>query len=209
MLTVSGMKVFSPHRCLNRVLATFAVIAMIHGLTAIARAQGAVADEKVASDGEELLKAETDLKLLHSGQFVRDESNMAVKVERRLENILQRDPSSPFRFQIEQDLDSVGEILAPHHLAIATMYMKRWQNRGAQSRLLQITSKYPHFSQMDEVLFKLAEVSLRDEVPDDACVYLRKLVSNYPVSRYVPSAFEMFNQIAVRSGESTEKPERQ
>lgn len=190
------------HDPFSRALAAIVLISTLHLLSPVAVAQEATGDVRVESDIDELLKAESDLTLLHSGQFVRNESNLQIAVERRLNGILQRDPNSPFRFQVEQDLISVGELLARKHLAIATFYLNRSRatgsgTKGAQGRLLEIARKYPRFSQMDEVLFKLAEISQRVECPDDAAAFLRKLISDYPLSSYLGPAFEKLNEIAI------------
>lgn len=158
-----------------------------------------------------MFRAEADLRLLVSGQFFRNEMSAAIAVKRQLRSILQNDPGSPFRFQIEQDLFSVGEILAKHDLAIASYYLQRGivrgSTKGAEGRLLQITREYPGYSKMDEVLLKLADISVRDERPDDASAYLRKLLSDYPLSDYAGAAFEKLNLIGVAASQASEKSE--
>ena len=140
-----------------------------------------------------------------------DKGNLPYRVEKQLNGILQRDPGSAFRFQIEQDLTSVGEILSKSHLEIGTLYLARFRTtgtglKGAEGRFLEVVKKYPRFSQMDEVLSKLAEVALLDQRPEDAAASLRKLVLDYPMSSYLSAAFATLNEIAARSWESTEKP---
>jgi outer membrane protein assembly factor BamD (BamD/ComL family) len=198
-----------------RILPALVLIAFLHLLPSFAAAQQNAGDEMTqVPDVAVLIKAEADLQVLNSGQFVRDQQNLPYRIERRLNEILERDPGSPLRFQIEQDLTAVGEILGAKHLAIATLYLNRYRERGtglkgAQGRLLIILQKYPHFSRMDEVLLMMAEVSMREELPDDASAYLRRLISDYPSSSRVAVAIEQLIEIPPTASERRDKPEPQ
>jgi len=208
MLILPDLDWCSVNRRWNRPLAAVALFAVLQFLSLVAAAQVPVADDPVETDGEKLLKAETDLQLLNSHQFVRNEMLVARRAEARLKSILQRDPNSPFRFQVEQQLDAVGEILGAHNLAIATFYSKRSHGlKGAQGRLLAVVRDCPHFSRMDEVLILLADVSLRDERPEEAAAYLKQLISNYPLSSLLPRAFDRLSEIEASSWEGNEKSE--
>jgi len=198
-------------RLLRRSLAAIIVIAGLQALMSVASAQQPVRDLPIESDIATLIQAEAELKLLHSGQFVPDVSNLPHRVERRLNGILERDPQTVFRFQIKEDLRAVGEILAQHDLVIATLYLERARQskgglKGAQGRLLGIAQKYPHYSKMDEVLLLLAEVSMLEERPGDAAAYLRKLIFDHPSSSRVGSAIEQFNEIPLTASESGDEP---
>jgi hypothetical protein len=161
------------------------------------------------TDVEVLAEAETDIQLLLSGQTMR-ETDLAIGVQRQLESILQRDLTSPLRLRIEQDLTPVHEILGKHNLAIAAFYLSREHGgtRAAEARLLTIVTEYPRFSGMDEVLFRLSTVSLRDDHPEDARAYLWKLVCNHPTSEQIRPAFERLAQIGFGSWEGCDKFKR-
>lgn len=145
------------------------------------------------SDFELLMDAEADLKA-----SPRDENCFAHRAEKTLKTILQRSPDTPFRFQIAEDLKSIGEILANHNLAIATFYQHREHGlRSAETRLKQIITDYPNFSRTDEVLVRLSQTSIGLEAPEAASYYLIRLICNYPTSKLSEGAFEQLNQLGI------------
>lgn len=150
-----------------------------------------LANPKSISDLEILGQAELEIQLVLSGQTMR-QADLAISANRRLTEILKRNPSSPLRSRIEADLVPVQEILGKHDLEIATFYLNRehGSTRGAESRLKKIVEEFPNFSQMDKVLFQLSSIALRDDRVDDARTYLWKLICKYPSSDQVVPAFE-------------------
>jgi outer membrane protein assembly factor BamD (BamD/ComL family) len=150
------------------------------------------------ADVERLRKLEEDIRLLKAGHVIRNSTDVARKAEHQLKNILQRCSDILLRDQIEEDIRQVQEILSEHHFKIANFYIKRSMPKGAESRLLEIARKYPDYSRMDEVLFLLGEVCLKDERPDEAASYLRKLICDHSSSIHIGRAFERLNQIGVR-----------
>ena len=115
--------------------------------------------------------------------------NLIYKAVKQLNEILTLDPQTTFRTQIEYDLDWLNEIVASHHLHLATFYMERGRGLdGARSRLREITQMYPKFSKMDEVLFRLASVALKQDRADEAARYVNTLACKYPASEFLPRA---------------------
>ena len=151
-------------------------------------------EEPVESDFDLLVKAEAGLKLSES--WPTPDACPARQAEKNLKVILARSPDTPLRFQIGADLKRIGEIIGRQNLAVATFYQMREHGlRGAEARLQQIIKDYPEFSQIDEVLFRLAKVSVQLEKNVESSTYLSKLICNYPASVYVVPAFEQLNQI--------------
>ena len=67
--------------------------------------------------------------------------------------------------------------------------------KGAQSRLKEIVDKYPMFSYMDEVLFRLATTYQQEEEPDEAAKYYQRIMRDYPNSDFIEKATEQLNII--------------
>jgi outer membrane protein assembly factor BamD (BamD/ComL family) len=191
---------------LGRRLSCLALVLFSLVLSSSALAQDTALVEKSESNIELLIKAQADIQELKKGALrTRD---LAYGAERNLKTILQRDPDSPLRFQVLEDLKQVQEILGQHSLLIADFFMSHGHghsSKGAEFRLLQIVREYPAFSKTDEVLFRLATLTFEDERPDDATRYLWKLVCNYPNSPYSKSAFEQLNGIGFRLWEGCDK----
>lgn len=116
-----------------------------------------------------LIRLEADIQLLNSGKFIRNPDVVALKAERRLKDILNRNPNAAFHFQATEALRQVQEYLGNHLLSVANFYLGRDHKlrgslKGAESRLSEIVRKYPRFSKMDEVLLKLSIVASRQHL---------------------------------------------
>lgn len=160
-------------------------------------AQEARADnQQIESDWEMLRKAEEDVELLTSKQFVRDKQTMTIRAEQQLKKILQIYPQTTLRYRVEDNLAQVQEILGLNNFQIAQFYFKREHGmKGAIGRLRQIIQKYERFSRMDEVLLLLGKAYLVEEQPEEAANSFWKLVCKYPTSKYTGEAFEQLNTI--------------
>lgn len=153
-----------------------------------------------------LIRLESDIQLLNSGKIIRNPDLVALKAERRLKDILNRNPNASFHFQATEALRQVQEYLGGHQLSIATFYLDRDHKlkgaskgslKGAESRLSEIVQKYQRFSKMDEVLLKLAIVALKEDRLDDARIYARTLMCDYPTSPHIEAAFRELNRMGL------------
>lgn len=150
------------------------------------------------ADDASLKVAEAEMRQM--GLSDRDISH-AKKAEQRLKVLLQQYPKSPLRATVEARLQEVQENLAMHNLQIARFYYDvkystgKGGLKGAQSRLKEITDKYPCFSFNDEVFFRLASTYQAEEEPDEAARYYQKLVQEYPDSEFNEKAREQLKII--------------
>ena len=125
----------------------------------------------------------------------------ARKAEQRLKVLLQQYPQTKLRPDVEQRLREVQENLAMHNLQIGNFYYKtKYEQqkgglKGAQSRYREIVEKYPNFSFMDEVLFRLAATYQQEEEPDEAAKYYQQILRNHPNSEFADKAREQLNII--------------
>jgi len=124
----------------------------------------------------------------------------ARKAEQRLKALLQQYPQTRLRPYVEDHLREVQENLGMHSKQVGDFYFDRFQNnkrglKGAQSRYKEIFDKYPNFSYMDDVLFRLATTYQLEEEPDEAAKYYQLIVRNYPNSDFVEKAKEQLNII--------------
>lgn len=125
----------------------------------------------------------------------------ARKAELRLKVLLQQYPQTKLRPDVEQRLREVQENLAMHNLQIGNFYYKAKYERegrglkGAQSRYREIVEKYPHFSFMDEVLFRLATTYQQEEEPDEAAKYYQQILRDHPNSEFSEKARDQLSII--------------
>jgi hypothetical protein len=181
---------------LHRWLRCLALVLLSLVMSSSALAQESAVVEGAEANIELLIRAEADIQELQKRSL--RESDLAHRAERTLKSILQRDPSSPLRFQVLEDLKPVQEILGRHSLLVAEFYMGRGHGhslKGAESRLLQIARGYPSFSRMDKVLSLLGSIALREERPDEVARYLGALVCSYPSSEYYASSFSQLSAL--------------
>ncbi len=126
----------------------------------------------------------------------------ARKAEQRLKVLMQQYPKSAQREDVQERLREVQENLAMHNLGVARFYYEARYNKGrgtglkgAQSRLKEIVEKYPRFSYMDEVLFRLGTTYQLEEEPDEAAKYYQNLLRDYPNSEFADNAREQLGII--------------
>ncbi|MDQ3917460.1 MAG: outer membrane protein assembly factor BamD [Acidobacteriota bacterium] len=128
----------------------------------------------------------------------------ARKAEQRLKVCLQQFPNSSLRPDIELRLREVQENLADHDRNIGDQYFNKYYAhhasnlKGAQSRYREVVEKYPFYSQMAEVLFRLGTTYLEEEEPDEATKYFQQLVRTHPNSDYAEKAKEKLAAIGAQ-----------
>jgi outer membrane assembly lipoprotein YfiO len=122
------------------------------------------------------------------------DATRAKLAEQRLKSMLQQYPKSLLRQDAEMRLTEVQDNLGLHNLNIANYYytlsvkQQKQGLKGAQSRLREIIDKYPNFTYLDEVLFKIANTYQIEEETDEAIKYYQRLVRDYPYSDYLDEA---------------------
>ena len=150
------------------------------------------------ADAAMLKVAEAEMRQM--GLSDRDVSH-ARKAEQRLKALLQQYPQTKLRPDVQKRLIEVQENLAMHNKTVGDFYFdSRYKHRGgglkgAQSRYKEIVDKYPYFSFMDDVLFRLATTYREEEEPDEAAKYYQRIVRDYPNSDFVEKAREQLNII--------------
>ncbi len=118
----------------------------------------------------------------------------ARKAEQRLKAMLQQFPGTSLRPDAEIRLREVQESLGMHNLLVGNQYFDRYfqgkapNPKGAQSRYREVVEKYPNFSYMDQVLYRLGVTYVQEEEPDEAAKYFQQLVRNHPNSEFTEKA---------------------
>jgi len=139
----------------------------------------------------------------------RDITN-ARRAEQRLRAMLQQYPDSTLTGLAKERLVEVQDNLGLHNLYVGNYYYQKSVKfnkgglKGAQSRYREIVEKYPGFSFMDEVLFKLANTYQLEEETDQAARYYQQIVQDYPNSEYVAKSKEQLELIGAEIPEPKE-----
>ncbi len=128
----------------------------------------------------------------------RDNSH-AEAAEDEFRTFLMKYPQSPFVPQAEQSMRDVQEVLAGGEFGIAQFYYLKKDYRASAARLVEVTQRYPLFSQSDDALWMLGDVYQRakqvskneddkNHWADLAAKCYDHIVSDYPASNLVGGA---------------------
>ncbi len=101
---------------------------------------------------------------------------------------LQKYPQSPLAPQAEQRLREVQEVLAEGDYRVARFYYVKGSMRASGARLLELTSRYPLYSQADKANWMLGNIFERAEKSDVAAQFYARIVRDYPLSPMVNDA---------------------
>jgi outer membrane protein assembly factor BamD len=112
----------------------------------------------------------------------------AVQAEAELQTFLEKYPTSPLAPQAAQHLRDAQEVLAQGNFEVARFYYIRGANKAAGARLLELTNRYPLFSQADSANWMLGQIYEKTEHNDLASGYYARIVKDYPLSPLVNDA---------------------
>jgi outer membrane protein assembly factor BamD len=128
----------------------------------------------------------------------RDNSH-AEAAEDEFRTFLLKYPQSPYVPQAEQSMRDVQEVLAGGEFGIAQFYYVKKDYRASAARLVEVTGRYPLFSQSDDALWMLGDIYQRakqvskneddkNHWADLAAKCYDHIVSDYPSSNLVAGA---------------------
>jgi len=130
----------------------------------------------------------------------RDNSH-ALAAEDEFRTFLLKYPQSPYVPQAEQSMRNVQEVLAQGDFGIARFYYLKKDYRASAARLVEVTNRYPLFSDSDNALWMLGDIyeraklavkneDERNHFSDLAAKCYERIVTDYPGSDMVSSAKE-------------------
>jgi outer membrane protein assembly factor BamD len=126
----------------------------------------------------------------------RDRSEVRA-AEDEFQVFLQKYPNHPLAPQAEQRLREVQEVLAEGDYRIAHFYYVKGSMRAAGARLLELTSRYPLYSQADRANWMLGNIFERAEKSDVAAQFYSRIVRDYPLSPLVEDAKTKLTKLGV------------
>lgn len=112
----------------------------------------------------------------------------AVQTEAELQTFLEKYPNSPLRPQAEQRLRETQEVLAQGNFQVARFYFLRQGYKAAGARLIELTNRYPLYSQADEANWMLGQIYEKSEHNEIAGRYYSRIVKDYPLSHLAGDA---------------------
>ena len=133
---------------------------------------------------DESAYAQLQIAMAHYRQMEKPDRDHAeaVQAEAEFQTFLEKYPNSPLLPQAEQHLREVQEVLAEGNFRVASFYYTRTAYRAAGARLIELTNRYPLFSQADHANWMLAQIYEKGEHNDIAARYYSRIVKDYPLS---------------------------
>ncbi len=112
----------------------------------------------------------------------------ALEAEAELQTMILKYPRSQWTAEARQRLRDVQEVLAQGQFEVASFYYMRKAYPAAAARLLNLTERYPLFSQADEANMMLGQIYQKFEHKDFAARFYDNIVRDYPLSNLAPEA---------------------
>jgi outer membrane protein assembly factor BamD len=127
------------------------------------------------------------------------DTTQSIEAEQEFQTFLLKYPQSPLVPKAEQYLRESQEVLADGEYRIARYYFVKQDYAASAARLVEVTERYPLYSQSDESLWMLGDVYARakqasrneddkNHWSDLAAKCYDRIVQNYPLSHLAPLA---------------------
>ena len=148
---------------------------------------------------DESATAQMQIAMAHYRQMEkpdRDHSE-AVQAEAEFQTFLEKYPNSPLVPQAQQYLRNVQEVLAEGNFRVASFYYLRGAYRASGARLIELTNRYPLYSQADQANWMLGQIYEKGEHSDIAAKYYARIVKDYPLSSLAGQAISKLEKFGV------------
>ena len=148
---------------------------------------------------DESANAQMQIAMAHYRQMEKPDRDHAeaVQAEAEFQTFLEKYPNSPLLPQAEQHLRDVQEVLAEGNFRVASFYYVRTAYRAAGARLIELTNRYPLYSQADRANWMLGQIYEKGEHNDLAARYYSRIVKDYPLSPLVGDAKNKLTKFGV------------
>ncbi len=133
---------------------------------------------------DEAANAQMQIGMAHYRQMEKPDRDHAeaVQAEAEFQTFLEKYPNSALAPQAEQHLRDVQEVLAEGNFRVASFYYIRGAYRASGARLIELTNRYPLYSQADQANWMLGQIYEKGEHNEIAAKYYSRIVKDYPLS---------------------------
>ena len=127
----------------------------------------------------------------------RDQAQTKVAIA-DFEAVTTRWPTSDYARAARQFVGKGRDGLAEHEFIVGSFYRKKKSYDAATERYKDLLEAYPEYRQKDKVFYWLGWTLQKNRNESDARVYLDRVVTEYPMSKYAKMAKEMLDEQAQR-----------
>ena len=136
------------------------------------------------------------------------DNSQGESAEDEFQTFLLKYPQNPLAPKAEQYLRDVQEVLADGYYRVARFYYLKRDYRASGARLVDLTQRYPLYSQSDEALAMLGDIYMRakqvvknedqrNHFADLAGECYSRIVKDYPLSKQAPLAKERLKALGM------------
>jgi outer membrane protein assembly factor BamD len=139
---------------------------------------------------DEAAYAQMQVAMGHYRQMEKPDRDHAevVQAEAEFQTFLEKYPNSPLVPQAEQRLREIQEVLAEGNFRVASFYYIRNAYKAAGARLIELTNRYPLYSEAPKANWMLGQIYEKTEHNELAAKYYVRIVKDYPLSRMADDA---------------------
>lgn len=148
---------------------------------------------------DEAAYAQMQIAMAHYRQMEKPDRDHAeaVQAEAEFQTFLEKYPNSTLRPVAEQRLRETQEVLAEGNFLVARFYFIRESYKAAGARLIELTNRYPLYSQADEANWMLGQIYEKSEHNEIAARYYSRIVKDYPLSHLVADSKNKLTKFGV------------
>ena len=148
---------------------------------------------------DEAAYAQMQIAMGHYRQMEKPDRDHAevVQAEAEFQTFLEKYPNNPLVPQAEQHLREVQEVLAEGNFRVANFYYIRNAYKAAGARLLELTNRYPLYSEADKANWMLGQIYEKTEHNEIAAQYYARIVKEYPSSSLTGDAKARLTKFAM------------
>ena len=142
---------------------------------------------------DEAAYAQVQVGMSYFGQVLapdRDQ-DLTYKAIAEFEKVERLYPDSPYVSKARTQILLCRERLAAHEFLIGRFYYQKKSYMAASDRFRVVLDKFPFYSRTDETLYLLGTCLLRTDNPDEARLYLERLVHEFPEGKFTREAKEL------------------
>jgi outer membrane protein assembly factor BamD len=145
---------------------------------------------------EEAPYAQFQVGMCYFGQVLAPDRDQALTYQAisEFEKVGRLFPDSPYVAKAADQIVRCRERLAAHEFVIGRFYYVRKSYLAAADRFRVILDKYPNFSRTEETLYFLGSSLLSTANPDEARLYLERLIHEFPAGKFSRSAKELLEE---------------
>jgi outer membrane protein assembly factor BamD len=133
------------------------------------------------------------------------DQNKTVQALNEFKKVVSQYPLSEEATQAQQRIKECEQKLAEHTFIIAKFYYRRLAYKASSTRLVEILTKYPNYSKLDQVYYYLADSYFLWGKTEESLPFFTKLMTDYPQSAWAEKVRKRLKDIDAQKAKAQVK----